>query len=100
MENLSPMCETLPRRPQSSFLPLFAAVPCDGDCTTEPGDSLRDLIVCLDAHQDKLYHLGLAGGVYRNTLAKANENRDWRLNALSEIRRIYAVFSDPSLALR
>lgn len=43
--------------------------------------SLRDLVICLQAHQDKLYHLGLSGGVHRNTLAKANENRDWRMYA-------------------
>ncbi len=43
--------------------------------------SLRDLVVCLRTHHDKLYHLGLPGGVSRSTLAKANENRDWRLYA-------------------
>ena len=43
--------------------------------------SLRDLVVCLRAHRDKLYHLGLSGGIARNTLAKANENRDWRIHA-------------------
>ena len=34
-------------------------------------ESLRDIEVCLRAHQDKLYHLGLRGGVARNTLAHA-----------------------------
>lgn len=43
--------------------------------------SLRDLVVCLRTHHDKLYHLGLPSGVSRSTLAKANENRDWRLYA-------------------
>ena len=43
--------------------------------------SLRDLVICLRAHQGKLYHLGLSGGISRNTLAKANENRDWRIQA-------------------
>lgn len=43
--------------------------------------SLRDLVICLRAHQDKLYHLGLSGGIHRNTLAKANERRDWRIYA-------------------
>ena len=38
--------------------------------------SLRDLTICLKAHQDKLYHLGLSGGISRSTLADANENRD------------------------
>ena len=43
--------------------------------------SLRDLTICLKAHQDKLYHLGLSGGISRSTLADANENRDWRIYA-------------------
>lgn len=43
--------------------------------------SLRDLTICLKAHQDKLYHLGLSGGISRSTLADANEHRDWRIYA-------------------
>ena len=43
--------------------------------------SLRDLVICLQAHQDKLYHLGFSGGISRSTLADANENRDWRIYA-------------------
>ncbi len=31
--------------------------------------------------QSKLYHCGIRGKVSRNTLAKANENRDWRIYA-------------------
>ena len=38
--------------------------------------SLLDLVVCLKAHQDKLYNLGLSSGVSRNTLADDNEMRD------------------------
>ena len=44
-------------------------------------ESLRDIEVTLRAHQDKLYHLGLRGGIARNTLAHANQQRDWRLYA-------------------
>ena len=44
-------------------------------------ESLRDIEVCLRAHRDKLYHLGLRGGIARNTLAHANQQRDWRLYA-------------------
>lgn len=44
-------------------------------------DSLRDLVVCLRAHESKLYHLGLSGGISRSTLAKANENRNWCIYA-------------------
>jgi len=44
-------------------------------------ESLRDLVLCLRAHQSKLYHLGLTNGVSRSTLAEANEQRDWRIYA-------------------
>ena len=39
--------------------------------------SLRDIVVCLQAHQSKLYHLGLTKGVSKSTLADANEKRSW-----------------------
>ncbi len=42
-------------------------------------DSLRDLIVSLDAHKAKLYHLGLGSSVKLSTLAKANIRRDFKL---------------------
>lgn len=42
-------------------------------------ESLRDLIVALDAHQKKTYHLGLGKYVTRSNLAKANQNRDYRI---------------------
>ena len=38
-------------------------------------ESLRDLIVSLNAHQDKFHHLGLGKGITRSNLAKANEVR-------------------------
>ncbi len=44
-------------------------------------ESLRDLVCCLQAHQSKLYHLGLTKGVKKSTLADANEVRDWRIYA-------------------
>jgi len=44
-------------------------------------ESLRDTVVCLQAHKNKLYHLGLTNGVKKSTLADANENRDWRIYA-------------------
>lgn len=44
-------------------------------------DSLRDLVSCLQAHQNKLYHLGLTRGISKSTLADANELRDWRIYA-------------------
>lgn len=38
-------------------------------------DSLRDLIVIIDAHSKKTYHLGFGKTVTRSNLAKANEKR-------------------------
>jgi transposase len=43
--------------------------------------SLRDIETCLRAMQSKLYHMGIRGKVSRNTLANANEKRDWRIYA-------------------
>jgi hypothetical protein len=44
-------------------------------------ESLRDIEACLRAHKDKLYHMGIRGGVSRSTLADANERRNWRIYA-------------------
>jgi hypothetical protein len=44
-------------------------------------ESLRDIEVCLRAQQSKLYHMGIRGGIARNTLANANKIRDWRIYA-------------------
>jgi len=42
-------------------------------------ESLRDIEACLRAVGPKLYHAGMKTRVSRNTLAKANEMRDWRI---------------------
>lgn len=44
-------------------------------------ESLRDIEVCLRSMQSKLYHMGIRGKISRTTLARANENRDWRIYA-------------------
>jgi len=44
-------------------------------------ESLRDIVACLRAMQPKLYHIGIRGSIARSTLARANENRDWRIYA-------------------
>lgn len=44
-------------------------------------ESLRDIEACLRVAKPKLYHMGIRGNVSRNTLAHANENRDWRIYA-------------------
>jgi len=44
-------------------------------------ESLRDIEACLRVAQPKLYHMGIRGKVSRNTLAHANQVRDWRIYA-------------------
>ena len=41
--------------------------------------SLQNFEVCLRAHGEKLYHLGLPSGISKNTLAKANEKHGWHI---------------------
>ncbi len=59
-------------------------------------ESLRDIQACLRAAQTKLYHLGIRGKVSRNTLANANQVRDWRIYAdfaqilIAKARKLYA----------
>lgn len=60
-------------------------------------ESLRDIEACLRVQRNKLYHMGIRGGVSRNTLANANQVRDWRIyadfaQALIQIaRRLYVA---------
>ena len=42
-------------------------------------NSVRDICVCLKAHKNKLYHLGIKKYVHQTTLTRANESRDWRI---------------------
>ena len=42
-------------------------------------DSMRDLMLSLEAHNKKYYHLGLGKSVTRTNLGKANRNRDYRI---------------------
>ncbi len=44
-------------------------------------ESLRDIEVCLRSQKSKLYHMGIRSQISRNTLANANNQRDWRLYA-------------------
>lgn len=59
-------------------------------------ESLRDIEACLRVAKTKLYHMGIRGKVSRNTLAHANETRDWRIYAdfaqvlISIARGLYA----------
>ena len=57
--------------------------------------SLREIETCLNSMKAKLYHLGIRGSVARNTLALANQNRDWRIYAdfaqvlIAHARKLY-----------
>jgi hypothetical protein len=59
-------------------------------------ESLRDIQACLRGSQQKLYHMGFRGKVSRNTLAHANQVRDWRIYGdfaqilIAHARRLYA----------
>ncbi len=66
-------------------------------------ESLRDIEACLRASGSKLYHMGIRGNVSRNTLANANEVRDWRIYAdfaqvLIQMAR--GLYSEESFGLR
>ena len=44
-------------------------------------ESLRETEICLRSQSEKLYHMGIRGGISRNTLSNANKVRDWRIYA-------------------
>ncbi|MGB1000396.1 MAG: IS4 family transposase, partial [Flavobacteriales bacterium] len=50
-----------------------------GQITARNG--LRDICTCLNAHSEKLYHLGIQHLVHFSTLSRSNEQRDWRIFA-------------------
>lgn len=58
-------------------------------------ESLRDIEACLRSAGTKLYHMGIRSRVSRNTLANANQVRDWRIYAdfaqtlISTARELY-----------
>jgi len=59
-------------------------------------ESLRDIEACLRSRPTKLYQMGFRSRVSRNTLAHANETRDWRIYAdfakilIATARELYA----------
>ena len=64
--------------------------------------SLRDIETCLRVQQAKLYHIGIRGRVSHNTLANANEKRDWRIYAdfaQALIRCARRLYPDEPIAL-
>src|SRR5499433_159766 len=65
-------------------------------------ESLRDIEACLRARSTKLYHMGIRSRVSRNTLAHANQVRDWRIYADFAqvlIRTARQLYADESFGL-
>ena len=68
-------------------------------------ESCTDIITCLNAQRNSVYHLGLKQIVAVSTLTRANENRDWRIYSdfanylLSITRPLYQNDNDFSLDL-
>jgi hypothetical protein len=65
-------------------------------------ESLRDIEVCIRAIGSKLYHAGMKARVSRTTLAKANEQRDWKIYrdiAMILINRARMLYARQPLAM-
>jgi len=66
-------------------------------------NSIRMICVCLKAHKQKHYHLGIQQLVNQSTLTRANEKRDWRIFSdfgnylISKVQPLYANESIPNL---
>lgn len=69
-------------------------------------ESLSDTIVCLQAHADKLYHLGIGQAIVKSTLSNANEGRDYRvfqditMILIAEAKALYVGESDLEVELK
>jgi len=65
-------------------------------------ESLRDIEVCLEANQAKLFHMGIATPPARSTLADALNLRDWRIYhslALKLIARARVLYAEDASVL-
>lgn len=66
---------------------------------------LRDICLCLKAHNNKLYHLGIKNYVSHTTLSRANEKRDWQIFAdfgyylIELVRPLYKNSAVPNLSI-
>jgi hypothetical protein len=67
--------------------------------------SLRDLVTCVNAHQNKQYHLGFGKSIARSTLAEANETRSYKIyeefayELIAEAQRVCTPDSDFDLPI-
>ena len=69
-----------------------------GQLTARNG--LRDIYTCLNAHSDKLYHLGIQPLVHFSALSRANKQRDWSIFAdygYYLIRLVKPLYTNESL---
>jgi len=63
--------------------------------------SLRDICLCLKAHQNNLYHLGIRQQVNQSSLSRANEKRDYRIfqdfgyHLIEQVRPLFAKERTP-----
>jgi len=68
-------------------------------------NSIRDICLCLKAHNNKLYHLGIRNYVNHTTLSRANEKRDWQIFAdfgyylIELVRPLYKNSAVPNLSI-
>lgn len=67
--------------------------------------SLRDICLCLKAHQNNLYHLGIRQQVNQSSLSRANEKRDYRIfqdfgyHLIEQVRPLFAKERMPLIDL-
>ena len=68
-------------------------------------DSLRDICLCLEAHNKTLYHLGFRKAVSHTSLSRANESRDYRifeglgLYLIATVRPMYSNIQLPQITI-
>ena len=67
--------------------------------------SMRDVCLCLEAHRNSLYHLGISVSVDSTSLTRANDKRDYRIyedfgrHLINMVRPMYATEPVPDVDL-
>lgn len=68
-------------------------------------DSIRDICMCLEAHDNCIYHLGIRKSVNQSNLCRANEKRDYRIYEelgmylISIVRPMYSNTKVPEIMI-
>ena len=68
-------------------------------------DSLRDICMCLTAHHNILYHLGIRKTVTHSSLSRANENRNYHIYEkpgkylIEQVRPLYSETKLPEVSV-